>query len=235
MRNFDNTYLINDTIYSKGASSCAYSFIKYFLEKKNNINSFLDIGCGNGILIKLMNKKIKYLGVDSDAGIYKKKKHKKLKYFVNSKKAEDFLISHNKKYDCVACLDVLEHTDTFLKLFTIALKKSNNYVLIGLPNEDYILSRLRFLLGRGLLTHGLEMINTKPGHKHQWFIQYNVALPLLTKHAKKFGFIIEKKYFYVDQPKTFWKRLIYKLIISFLPKHLQMNDFCLVFKREIKT
>ena len=73
-------------------------------------------------------------------------------------------------------MDVLEHTDTFLKLFKIALNKSKKYVLVGLPNEDYLISRIKFLLGKGLLTHGLEMINTKPGHKHQWFIQYKVAL-----------------------------------------------------------
>ena len=70
-KNLNNTYLVKDTIYSKGTSHEGYSFIKFFLKKKN-INSFLDIGCGNGILQKLISKNTNYLGVDANVGIYKK-------------------------------------------------------------------------------------------------------------------------------------------------------------------
>ena len=87
--------------------------------------------------------------------------YKNLKYFRNAAQTEIYLSKINKKkYDCVVLMDVLEHTDTFLKLFYLALKKSNKYVLVGLPNEDYIMSRLRFMFGKGLMTHGLEMIHT---------------------------------------------------------------------------
>jgi len=133
---------------------------KVYKNEDCNIKSILDIGCGGGVLMKLVNKNVKYLGVDADAGIYKRKKHKNLKYFRNAAQTESYLSKINKKYDCVVLMDVLEHTDTFLKLFYLALKKSNKYVLVGLPNEDYIMSRLRFMFGKGLMTHGLEMINT---------------------------------------------------------------------------
>ena len=73
MKNLDNTYLVDNTVYSKGPSSCGYSFLKYFLKKHKDIKSILDIGCGGGVLMKLVNKDVKYLGVDADAGIYKKK------------------------------------------------------------------------------------------------------------------------------------------------------------------
>ena len=76
-KNLNNTYLVNDTIFSKGPSHEGYSFVKYFLEKKNDINSFLDIGCGNGIIQKLISKNTNYLGVDANVGIYKKKNQKK--------------------------------------------------------------------------------------------------------------------------------------------------------------
>ena len=33
-KNLNNTYLVNDTIFSKGPSHEGYSFVKYFLEKK---------------------------------------------------------------------------------------------------------------------------------------------------------------------------------------------------------
>ena len=56
MKNLNNTYLVGDTIYSKGASSCGYSFLKYFLQKNQDIKSVLDMGCGNGVLLKLILK-----------------------------------------------------------------------------------------------------------------------------------------------------------------------------------
>ncbi len=233
LKNLNNTYKINNIIYSKGHSHEGYSFVKYFFkENKKKIKSCLDIGCGNGILLKIISKDIDYLGVDANVGIYKKRKSKKLKYFKDSFQTEKYLDKLDKNYDCVFLMDVLEHTDTFLKLFKIALNKSKKYVLVGLPNEDYLISRIKFLLGKGLLTHGLEMINTKPGHKHQWFIQYKLALPLLEDCANKYKFYITKKMFYINQPKSLLKRLIYRFILVFIPREVKMNNFCLVFKKK---
>ena len=78
MTNLSNTYIVNNNIYSIGPSNCGYNFVKLFLTKKNNIKSFLDIGCGNGMTLDLMNKEVDYLGVDANVGIYKKKKILKL-------------------------------------------------------------------------------------------------------------------------------------------------------------
>tara|TARA_B100000287_G_scaffold9241_2_gene9097 strand:+ start:17864 stop:18565 length:702 start_codon:yes stop_codon:yes gene_type:complete len=229
--NLNNTYIVDNVIYSNGYSHEGYSFIRYFLKRNNTIKSFLDIGCGNGILLKAIDKKTDYLGLDANAGIYKKKISKKIKYFKNAKSTENYFSKIKKKYECVALMDVLEHTDTFLKLFKIALKKSSKYVVVGLPNEDYLIARIRFLIGKGILTHGLEMINKKPGHKHQWFIQYKEAVPLLNKCAKKNKFILSSQMFYVGQPNNVFKRFLYKLVIFFIPTNIKMNNFCLVFKK----
>ena len=164
--------------------------------------------------------------------VFIKKKSKKVKYFKNAQKTEEYLNNLKVKFDCVALMDVLEHTDSFLKLFKIGLNKSSKYVVVGLPNEDYLIARLRFLFGKGILTHGLEMINTKPGHKHQWFIQYKVALPLIENFANKNKFQLSEKLFYVNQPSNFFKRIIYKLAIIFIPKTIMMNNFCLIFKKK---
>ena len=51
MIDLNNTYIKENVIYSKGRSHEGYSFIKYFLKENNEIKSFLDIGCGNGILL----------------------------------------------------------------------------------------------------------------------------------------------------------------------------------------
>ena len=171
--------------------------------------------------------------MDANVGIYNQKKTKKIKYFKNAEKTEIFLLNHKKKYECVALMDVLEHTDTFLKLFKIALDKSSKYVIVGLPNEDYLISRFRFLFGGGILTHGLDMINKKPGHKHQWFIQYKVAKTLLDNFARKKNYSLKAHMFYINLPSNFIKRIIYRFLILFFPLRVKMNNFCLVFEKKI--
>tara|TARA_Y100000746_G_C15390033_1_gene401799 strand:- start:389 stop:1090 length:702 start_codon:yes stop_codon:yes gene_type:complete len=232
MKDLNNLSLINNTIYSKGYTSESYSFINFFLKKHKNIKSFLDIGCGDGILLKLISKKIDYLGVDADVGIKRKKKHNKIKYFKSSNKTELYLKNLKKKYDCVVLMNVLEHTDTFLKLFFIALKKSKKYVLVALPNEDNFLSRIRFLQGKGILTHGLDMIDKKPGHKHQWFIQFNAASQLLKKNAKNYKFNLLNTMYFIQHPKNYLKRIVYKFLMFFVSRQTQMQCFCLVFKKD---
>ena len=55
MKNLHNTYINKDTIFSKGLSNCVYNYNKiFFLEHYKNVKSFLDIGCVDGILMKLM-------------------------------------------------------------------------------------------------------------------------------------------------------------------------------------
>ena len=74
-----------------------YNLTKVFLSKHKDVESFLDIGCGDGVLLKLINKNIDYMGVDADVGIKKKKKHNKIKYFKNASKTEKYLINLKKK------------------------------------------------------------------------------------------------------------------------------------------
>ena len=73
MVDLNNTYLIKNTVYSKGPSNCGYAFVKFFLQKKNNIKSFLDIGCGNGMLLKLMSKESIYFASLKEKFIKKRK------------------------------------------------------------------------------------------------------------------------------------------------------------------
>ena len=54
VKNLNNTCNNKDTIFSKGLSNCVYNYNKIFLEHYKNIKSFLDIGCVDGILMKLM-------------------------------------------------------------------------------------------------------------------------------------------------------------------------------------
>ena len=104
--------------------------------------------------------------------------------------------------------------------------------MVALPNEDNFLSRIRFLQGKGILTHGLDMIDKKPGHKHQWFIQFNAASQLLKKNAKNYKFNLLNTMYFIQHPKNYLKRIVYKFLMFFVSRQTQMQCFCLVFKKD---
>ena len=119
------------------------------------------------------------------------------------------------------------------KIIGKSLKGNKNKIYICCDNEDYIQSRIRFLFGHGIKTHGLDLVNSKHGHKHQWLIQYHLAKEILNNSAEKYKFELNDIIFFVGLPSTFYKRLIYKFFLNFIPKRLQMNEFCFVFKKKI--
>ena len=92
--------------------------------------------------------------------------------------------------DLLTLFDVLEHTDDFVTLLVDAFKKSSKFVFVSLPNEMNLECRVRFLFGKPISAHGLCMIDSKLGHKHQWLISYHEAKAILTKTASDLGFVL---------------------------------------------
>lgn len=93
-------------------------FLRSILEKKENIKSVLDIGCGKGgFLAACYQSGISDLyGVDISQyalGVAKKLKGAKL-YKVNLEK--DPLPFGNNQFDCVAAIDIVEHVKNSAKL-----------------------------------------------------------------------------------------------------------------------
>ncbi len=86
-------YLSNDILYFK----------KYIIPKF----SVLDLGCGNGRLVDILNPKTEYLGIDNSSKLLKIARQK---YPKNQFKNQNILkLKLNKKFDIVFSLAVLHH------------------------------------------------------------------------------------------------------------------------------
>lgn len=116
-----------------------------------NVESILDIGCGNGSLASYLTRQ-HHVAVDgitlspeeaSLASVHCKR------VFTGDLNRFDFL-SLEKQYDCIICSHVLEHLyepwDVVKKLEQILLPGGR--LIIALPNVLYYKQRLQFLLGR---------------------------------------------------------------------------------------
>jgi hypothetical protein len=72
----------------------------------------------------------------------------------------------DKTYDFVTALDVLEHTDDIEKSTIELLRICNGEFIINLPNELFLLYRLRLLFG---IVSGKFQINFDSSDRHRWF------------------------------------------------------------------
>jgi ubiquinone/menaquinone biosynthesis C-methylase UbiE len=103
----------------------------------NDVESLVDIGCGNGVFLNQLlarNKEIRVLGVD--------RSNAALKHVECDSKIGDIIdipIESNS-YDCVTCLQVLEHIP--MRVYNKALDElariSKKYIIIGVPFEEKI-------------------------------------------------------------------------------------------------
>ena len=60
------------------------------------------------------------------------------------------IMKEDRAWDMILLLDVLEHTRDFTGLFEQAMESAKHYVVVSLPNELFLLDRLRMLAGREL-------------------------------------------------------------------------------------
>lgn len=114
-------------------------------------SSVLDVGCGPGILGKVLKKQKKNCicdGVDISKNFLKQaKRHYSNLYCFDLD--QDFSFGRDR-YDFIVFADILEHLkrpDLVLKKFKKNLKKDGR-VIISLPNVARLENRLSFLLGK---------------------------------------------------------------------------------------
>ena len=169
-------------------------------------DSILDIGSDQSYLKDHLGSEIKYTGVamTDKADIFMNLEEGKIPCEPNS-------------YECVMCLDVLEHIENCHDVFDQMCAISKKYVLIALPNpwSDFW-GMLRYPepnVAPGLKFYGLPQ--EKPEDRHKWFFSKTEAEEFISYRAKKNGMNLMQMDFVSDWTKnrplrTFMMRMLFR-------------------------
>ena len=146
------------------------------------------MGCGDGIVSQYVPDKCDYQGLDiNNACIYEQRHDNPKVRYIHASKIQE-LMRQQARWDMILLLDVIEHTRDFTSLFELSMSTANQYVVVSLPNELFIVDRLRMLFGKELNAHSLDLVNKPEGFKHQFIINIFKARLLLTSTAGENGF-----------------------------------------------
>jgi len=93
------------------------------------------------------------------------------------------------EFDCVLCLDVLEHLDNIHEVFDELCRVTRRYVIISLPNAYadfyHMLCFGNYRPNRPMKFYGLPF--EKPEDRHKWVFSYEEAEKFVLYRAAKHG------------------------------------------------
>lgn len=148
----------------------AHVIIKEFSDILQLSSSILDVGCWENDLKKTIGDKV--FGIDI-AGTPDRR--------VNLE--QEGLPLGDQTFGCVICTDVLEHLNNFHEIFTEMLRVSKKYIILSLPNNLDLITRLRFLFDRPMRFYGLPA--QSPSDRHKWLFSYRQAATFIQSHAEE--------------------------------------------------
>jgi SAM-dependent methyltransferase len=124
--------------------------------------SVLDVGCYEAPLRDLL-KDVTYVGVD----IVGNPDH------VIDLERTDRLPFDDEQFQCVICVEVLEHLDGLHQTFDELVRVSKRHLIVSLPN-CWCAARRQLEKGSGSISHyGLPA--ERPADRHKWFINLTQA------------------------------------------------------------
>lgn len=132
--------------------------------------SVIDVGCYEAPLRRLIPK-AEYFGIDivGDPDLV-----------CNLEEIEKIPVA-NKSYDTACCFEVLEHLDSFHRIFEDLFRVARNDVLVSLPN-CWCSARRPVEKGRGSIAHyGLPQ--ACPVDRHKWFINTRQIIKFFEDYA----------------------------------------------------
>ncbi len=112
-------------------------------------------------------------------------------------------------FQCVLCIDVLEHLDNMHAIFDEIIRVAKRYIIISLPNcwRD---ARRPIERGRGTFAHyGLPV--DPPMDRHKWFFNYTQAREFLERQSQK-NFLRIVEMFATEKPKPWPARAFRKIL-----------------------
>lgn len=189
---------------------------KYVWQKYREIlqGRILDVGADECGLKKFLPERTEYIGIGLGSSVDVKIdiEKEKLPYQDNS-------------FDCVLCLDVLEHLDNIHDVFDELCRVTRKYLIISLPNPWAIFLGM---LKRGYYKPGLPMKfynlpNVPPDDRHKWFYGVHEAERFIEERGKMNG--MELLQMDREDSALNLKRRIYRIILKLLVhKHIDVDS-----------
>jgi len=136
--------------------------------------SLLDVGCYEAPLREILSN-VRYTGVDivgnPDLTI--------------DLETTETLPFDDSSFDCVTCIDVLEHLDNMHRVFDQLIRVTRRYVIVSLPNcwRD---ARRPIERGAGKFAH-YDLPFERPVDRHKWFFNLEQIQRFYEGQAKRHG------------------------------------------------
>ncbi|HEX8931979.1 MAG TPA: methyltransferase domain-containing protein [Patescibacteria group bacterium] len=151
----------------------------FSLLKTVQINSILDVGCGEGFTLhkleeQKIGKKLEGIEYNKTAIALGKKQYPKL----TIKQGSIYELPYKaNSFDLVLCTEVLEHMDNPKKALKELVRVSNKYVLLSVPNEPFFMLA-QLLRGKNWSRFGndIEHINHWSFLSFQKFVSSSVKI-----------------------------------------------------------
>ncbi|MBL68076.1 MAG: hypothetical protein CMO74_09545 [Verrucomicrobiales bacterium] len=161
--------------------------------------SVLDVGCYEAPLRSMLSG-VEYIGIDI-AG--------EPDQVVDLESVEK-LPFDEAQFQCVICIEVLEHLDALHRVFNELIRLSSRYIIVSLPN-CWCSARRQIEKGNGSISHyGLP--EQRPLDRHKWFINISQAKEFFT--AKATGELALIDLCIVEKPRNPFLRFYRKLFFS---------------------
>jgi len=166
-----------DFVYANRKEKSRYLFLKY--QSRLEKSSILDVGAGQSYLRDLLDQECTYLSVG--------KSDPSLDMDVDLEKEN--LPFENNSFDCVVCLDVLEHLENIHMVFDELCRVCRRTVIISLPNAYPVfwdmLRAGEFALGTPMKYYNLPV--EPPRDRHKWFFSISEAKNFVQYRAEECG------------------------------------------------
>ena len=157
----------------------------------------LDVGCDEAHLKELLPD-IEYTGVDIAGNPDIRLDLEKVEWL-------PFLDS---SYDCVICVDVLEHLDNLHRIFGELIRVAKKNLIISLPN-CWSVARRPLERGKGSFAHyGLPQ--DLPSDRHKWFFSLSQAREFVLQQGRRYGISIAELHA-TEKPRLSLVRVLRKI------------------------
>lgn len=191
-----------DYVYVDRETKARYVWLKYHTILTGR--KVLDVGAGECYLRQYLDEESSYWGIGL-GGLTDQE--------VDLEQGE--IPFPDKSFDCVLCLDVLEHLEHIHQIFDECCRVTRQHLIISLPNPlGALYSRLRlgdYRPGQFTKFYGLPV--EPPPDRHKWFFSYEEAERFIRYRAEFNSMHILQMDPERMGDEPFWRRLARKVLL----------------------